>query len=165
MFKVKVTEKIQNLRNVNCFSRRYSLNRWPFNYGEKKVWFAVFNDEVRAKDHIIRIIYSELLILLQQNLLLLFCFLFLFFLFFCCCFFWLINLNWIVFWKDWIALLWSSSRSQERFRFPVNVYLDDISSTAEPSVTKHAMVIECLAKRLVCWLQVQSHSYGSFNQI
>ena len=41
--------------------------------------------------------------------------------------------------KDWIALLWS--RSQKRFRIPVNVDLDDISSAAEPSVTKLGMVM------------------------
>ena len=27
-------------------------------------------------------------------------------------------------WKDWIALLWSRSRSQKRFRIPVNVHLE-----------------------------------------
>ena len=58
----------------------------------------------------------------------------------------------------------------ERFKIPVNVHLDGISSTAEPSVTKLAMMMhhhgpECQARRLVCCLQVQGYSEGSFNQI
>ena len=36
---------------------------------------------------------------------------------------------------------WSRSQSQERFRIPVNVHLDDTSSTAEPFVTKLGMVM------------------------
>ena len=36
-------------------------------------------------------------------------------------------------------MLWS--KSQERFRIPVNVHLNDISSTAEPSVAKLGMVM------------------------
>ena len=70
--------------------------------------------------------------------------------------------------KDWIALLWSRSRSQERLRISVIVQLDDISSTAEPSVTKLGLVHhgpECHARRLVCCLQVQGHSEGSNNQV
>ena len=52
----------------------------------------------------------------------------------------------------------------------MNVHLDDFSSTAEPSVTKLAMMThhygpECLAKRLVCCLQVQGYSEGSYHQI
>ena len=58
----------------------------------------------------------------------------------------------------------------ERFRMPVNVHLDDISSAAEPSVTKLGMVMQhhgptCHSRRLVCCLQVQGHSEGSFDQI
>ena len=49
---------------------------------------------------------------------------------------WYIIIRWIALWKDWIALLWSRSRSQKRFRIPVNVHLNDISSATEPSVTK-----------------------------
>ena len=44
-------------------------------------------------------------------------------------------------WKGWVALLWSRSRSQKMFRIPVNVHLDDISSTVEPSVTKFGMMM------------------------
>ena len=48
--------------------------------------------------------------------------------------------------------------------------LADISSAAEPSVTKLVMVMQhqgpkCHARRLDCCLQVQGHSEGSFNQI
>ena len=43
----------------------------------------------------------------------------------------------------------------ERFRIPVNVHLNDISSAAEPSVIKLGMVVQrhgpkCHARRLVC---------------
>ena len=38
-----------------------------------------------------------------------------------------------------IALLWSRSRSQKRFRIPVNVHLNNIFSAAESSVTKHGL--------------------------
>ena len=44
-------------------------------------------------------------------------------------------------WEDWIALLCSRSRSQERYKIPVNVHLDDISATAEPFVAKLGMVM------------------------
>ena len=55
------------------------------------------------------------------------------------------------------------SRSQERFRIPVNLNLDDLSSTAGPYVTKLGMMMhccgpECHAKRLVCYLYGQGHS-------
>ena len=75
-----------------------------------------------------------------------------------------------ILWKDWIALLWSRSRSQKRFTILVNIQLDDISSAAELSVTKLGMVMQhhgpkCHARRLVCCLQVQGHSEGSFYQI
>ena len=59
-------------------------------------------------------ILSELLILLQLNLVL-----------------WFIIIRVIVLRKEWIALLWSRSRSQKKFRIPVNVHLDDISSAAD----------------------------------
>ena len=52
----------------------------------------------------------------------------------------------------------------------MTVHLDDISSTAEPSVTEFAMVMyhggpEYRARRLVCCLQVQGYCEGSCNQI
>ena len=58
----------------------------------------------------------------------------------------------------------------ERFRIPVNAHLDDISSTSEPSVTKLGIVVQhhglkYRARRLVCCLQVQGNSEGSFDQI
>ena len=58
----------------------------------------------------------------------------------------------------------------EKVKIPVNVHLDEISSTVEPFVTKLGMVPhfhgpECRARRLVCCLQVQGHSEGSFNPI
>ena len=70
----------------------------------QKDLFAFFKVKVTVKDHIIEIwlssISSELLILLQLNL-----------------DWWHIIISWIVLWKDWIALLWSTgdrkgSRSQ-----------------------------------------------------
>ena len=120
-----------------------------------KKWFAAFKAKVIVKDNIIKTwlfnMFSELLILLQLNLV-----------------WWHIILRWIVLWKDWITLLWS--KSQKRFRIPVHAHLDDIPSTAEPSVTKLGMVMQnyepkCHARRSVCCLQVQGHSEGSFNQI
>ena len=98
-------------------------------------------------------ILSELLILLQLNLV-----------------WWHIFMRWIVLWKDWIALLWSQSRSQKRFRIQVNAHLDDISPAAEPSVTKLGLVMQhhgprCHARRLICCLQVQGHSEGSFDHV
>ena len=61
-------------------------------------------------------------------------------------------------------------KKKKRFKIPVNVHLDDISSTAGPFVTELGMVMhhhgpECLARRSVCCLQVQDHSEGSFGQI
>ena len=98
-------------------------------------------------------ISSELLILLQLNLV-----------------WWHISVSWIVMWKDWITLLWSRSRSQRKFRKPVSVHLDYISSTAELSFTRLGTMMhhhgpECHASRLVCCLQVQGHSEGAYNQI
>ena len=95
----------------------------------------------------------ELLILLLPNLL-----------------WWHIIISLIVLWKDWIALLWSKSRSEVKFRIPVNVHLDDILSTAEPFVTKFGIVMhhhgpEYHARRLVCCLQFHSITEGSYNQM
>ena len=123
----------------------------------QKDWFAVFKIKVTVKDDIIKIwlfhMLSELLIPLQLNLVWLY-----------------IIIRWIDLWTDGIALLWSRSRSQKRFRIPVTVHLDDISSAAEPSITKLGMVMQhhepkCHARRLVCCLQVKGHSEGSFAQI
>ena len=54
----------------------------------------------------------------------------------------------------------------------MNLHLDNISSSAEPSVTKFALVMhhhgpECLARRLVCCLQVRAHivKYDCFYHI
>ena len=122
-----------------------------------KDWFAVFKVKVTVKAHIIKIwlsnISSELLILLQLDLV-----------------WWHLIISWIVLWKDWIALLWSKSRSQKMFKISVNIHLDNISSTAQSYVTKLGMVMhhhgpECHARRLVCCLQVQGHSGGSYNQV
>ena len=102
--------------------------------------------KVTVKNNIIKIclsnILSELLVLLQLKLVRLH-----------------IIIRWIVLWKDWIALLWSWSRSRKRLRIPVTVHLNVISSVAEPSVTKLAIVVQhhgpkCHARRLVCCLQV-----------
>ena len=51
----------------------------------------------------------------------------------------------------------------ERFRIPVNVHLNDISSAAESSVTKLGMVMQhhgpkYHARKVVSFLQVQGHS-------
>ena len=57
----------------------------------------------------------------------------------------------------------------KKFTVPVNGHLDNISSAAELSVTKLGMVTQhqgqkCHARRLVCCLQVEGHSEGSFDQ-
>ena len=61
------------------------------------------------------------------------------------------------------------SRPQTRLRIPVNVHQDDISSAAEPSLTKLGMVMqhhepEYCAKKIVYYLQGQGHSKGSYGQ-
>ena len=122
-----------------------------------KSGFVVFKVKVTVKDNIIKMwlfnMLSELLILLQVNLV-----------------WWHIIIRCNVLWKDLIAVVWSRSRSQKRFRIPVNVHLNDISSAAEPSVTKLGMVMQhngpkYHARRFVSCLQVQGHSEGSFDQI
>ena len=109
----------------------------------QKDWFAVLKVKVSVKNNIIKIwlfgILSELLILLQLNL-------------------------------GWRHVIIRWSRSQKRFRIPVNVHLDNISSAAERPVTKLGMVMQhhgpkCHARRLVCCLQVQGYTEGSFDQI
>ena len=111
----------------------------------QKDLFAVI--KVTVKDNIIKVwlfnMFSELLILLQLNLV-----------------WWHIIIRWIVLWKDCITLFLLRSRSQKKFRTPVNVYLEDISSASEPSITKLGMVMhhhgpKRHARRLVCCLQVQ----------
>ena len=76
----------------------------------QKDWIAVFKIKFTVKDNTFKIwlfnMLSELLTFLQLNLV-----------------WWYIIIRWIVLWKDWIALLWSRSRSQKRFRIPVNVHL------------------------------------------
>ena len=62
------------------------------------------------------------------------------------------------------------SRSQESLRIPVNVQLNNISSTAEAFVTRLGMVThhhepECHARKYICCLQVQGHGEGSNDQI
>ena len=69
-------------------------------------------------------------------------------------------MSWIVLRKDWIALLWSRSKSQERLRIPVNFHLNDISSTADPFVTKLGMMMhhqgpEGYARKYICCFQVR----------
>ena len=123
----------------------------------QKDWFAVFKVKVTMKNNIIKIwlfnILPGRLILLQVNLV-----------------WWHTIISGIVLLKDWIALLWSWSSSQKRFRIQVNIHLNDISSAVEPSVTKLGKVKQhhgpnYHARRLVSCLQGQGHSEGSFNQI
>ena len=132
---------------VSCESLNLLL---PFKlvlYDDASLWTRLsskmisFLSQVTVKDHIIKIwhISSELQILLKQNLV------------------WRhIIISWIVLWKDWIALLWSRSRSQKRRRIQVTVQLDNISSTSEPSVTQLAwwgiIMGQRHARRLVCCL-------------
>ena len=68
-----------------------------------------------------------------------------------------------------IGLLCSRSRSQQNFKMSMNVCPDDIFWIAEPFTAKLGMVMhhyepDCLPKRLVCYLQGQGHSEGSYNQ-
>ena len=165
MFKVKFTAKFQSVNE--CLSNDIFWIAEPFttkldvlmpHYEPdclSKRLVCCLQVKVTVKDNIIKIwlfnVLSELLILLLLNLV-----------------WWYIIIRWIVLWKDWIALLWS--RSQERFRIPVNVQLDDISSAFEPSITILGMVRQhhgpkCHARRLVSCLQVQGHSEGSFDQM
>ena len=122
----------------------------------RKDWFAVFKVKVTVKDHIIKkqlfSVSSELLILLQLNLV------------------WWHIISWIALWTNWIALLWSRSRSQKRLRIPVSVHLDDIlhscwtfcSQTWYGDATSWAKV-SC--KKIALCFQDQGHSEGSFGQI
>ena len=122
----------------------------------QKDWFTVFKVKVTVKNNIIKIWLfeiSELLILLQVNLV-----------------WWHIIIRWIVLWKAWIALLWSRSRSQRRFSIPVNVYLNNISSAAELSVTKHGTMMQQQWARVSCkkiglLSSGSGSSEGSFDQI
>ena len=77
---------------------------------------------------------SELLTLLQLNLV-----------------WWHIIISWIVLWKDWIALMWSRSRSQERFRIPVTEHLDSTYSTAEPCVARLYCLVGIYSMGNLCW--------------
>ena len=115
-----------------------------------KRWFAVLKVKVTVKVHIIKIwlstIPSEVLIHLQPNLV-----------------WWYIIISWVVLWKDWIAVLYSRSKSQQRFKISISVHLDDIFPTAEPFVTRFVVVThhlgpECYKKRLFCYLQDQGDS-------
>ena len=125
----------------------------------QKDWFAVIKVKVTVKNNIIKTwlfnILSELLILLQVNLV-----------------WWHIIIRWIVLWKYWTALVWFRSRSQKRFRIPVNIHLNDFSSAAGPSVTKLGMVMQhhgpkYQARILVSCLQVRAHliKYNYFYHI
>ena len=164
VFEVKVTAKCQWTfvqmifsESLNLFATRLGMMMHHYEPDcllKRLVW--CFQGQGQRKYNQVIWLFSmlsELLILLQLNL-----------------FWWYIIIRWIFLWKDWIALLWSWSRSQKLFRIPVNGLLDDIFSAAEPSVTKLGMVMQhhgpkCHARRLVCCLQVQGHSEGSFNQI
>ena len=112
----------------------------------QKDWFAIFKVKATVKDHITIIwlsnLASDLLILVQLNLV-----------------WWDTIRSWIVLWRSW-----------KRFRIPVNVHLNDISSAAELSVSKLGMVMQhhgpkYHARRLVCCHQVQGHNEGLFDQI
>ena len=125
--------KIQNVSDCLSRWRSESLNLlllnlvwWCIIMSQivfQKDWCAVFKVNVTVKNNINEIwlynILPELQMLLQFSLV-----------------WWYTIIRWIFLWKDLIALLWSRSRSQKRLRIPLNVHLNDISSAAEPSVTK-----------------------------
>ena len=140
MFVLMISSESLNLLPPNLLLWCIIMNQIVF----QKDWFAVFKVKVTVKYNIIRIwpfnILSEQLILLQLNLA-----------------WWHNIIRWIVSWKDWIALLWSRSRSQKRFRIPVNVHLDDISSAAEPSVTKLGTV---MVMRAPSWVKASCKKIG-----
>ena len=80
----------------------------------QKYWFAVVKVNATVKDHVTK---DDFLIYLLT----------------CWSFcnlnhlvWWQLIMSWIDLWKDWIALLWSRSRSQERFSIPMNVCPDNI---------------------------------------
>ena len=74
-------------------------------FATKLDWFAVFKVNITVKDNIIIVwlfnILFELLILLQLTLV-----------------WWHFIIRWIVLWKDWIALLWSSQGHGKGSQFP-----------------------------------------------
>ena len=120
----------------------------------QKYWFAVFKVKVTVKDHVTK----DNFLTYRLN----------------CWFFcnennlvwWHLIMSCIVFWKDWIALLWSKSKVKNSSE----CLSQNISPTAEPFVTKLGMVMhyhgpECYARKQICCLQVQGHSEGSYNQI
>ena len=120
----------------------------------QKDWCAVLKVKVTVKDHTIKIclfnIPSELLILLHLNLV-----------------WWHII---IIIVKRLDCCVVVKVKATGKVKISVNVHLDDTSTAAEPSDSKLCMVMhhhgpECHASRLVCCLQVQGHSEGSFNQI
>ena len=119
----------------------------------QKDWLAIFKVKVTARAHMIKI--GQLLLYLLNGWS--FCY-----------------QNWFVSTLSWARVFYGEfglcSRSQKRFRIPVTVHLNDISSAAEPSVTKLGMVMQhhgpkYHARRFVSCLQVQGHSEGSFDQI
>ena len=65
------------------------------------------------------------------------------------------------------GLLDTRSRSQQNFKMSMNVCPDDIFQIAEPFTTKLGMVMhhykpDCFSKRMVCCLQDQVHSLGTY---
>ena len=105
--------------------------------------------KVTVKAHVMKIwlsnMSSGLLILLQLNLV-----------------WWHSIISFIVFWKDWIALLWSRTRSQKRLRIPANVLLGDISSTAEPSVTKLVILLCKVTTLVFAWSEWDVIFFSTF---
>ena len=145
MFKVKVTAKFQNVNE--CPDDTFwiaepllpNLIWWCIIMSQivfQKDWLAVFKFKITVKDYINQIwlftMSSELLVLLQ--------------------------LNW-VWWHIIIIRIFVVKRFDccvaVKVKVPVIVHLDDISSTAGPSVTQLGMVMhhyrpECHARILVC---------------
>ena len=160
---VKVTEKVQNSSEYS--SRRYALSCWTFCnqtwYGDATSWAKVSCKKIgllsSSSGSQWRLILSDMTVstIAAEQLI-----------------FFATKFNWMVRYHKpecgEIGLLCSKSRSQQNFKMLMNVCRDDISSTAEPSVTKLGLVHhgpEYHARRLVCCLQVQGHSEGLYNQI
>ena len=154
MFKVKITANFKVLMNVcpddifwitEPFTTKLGMVMHSYEPDCLQKWFVCC---IQGQGHSERSFNEiwlshmslELLIPLQLNLV-----------------WWHIIIRWIVLWKDCITLFLLRSRSQKKFRTPVNVYLEDISSASEPSITKLGMVMhhhgpKCHARRLVCCL-------------
>ena len=137
-----------------CYQTRYGYTTSWARVSNRKNWFTVFSVKVTTRAYIIKI---WLHLLYHLNC-------------------WAIcnQLDLIVQHHkpehlEKIGSLHSRSRSQWRFKMSMNVCLDNILWTADHFVTILGMVMqhhepECHGEKIVCYLQGQGHSEGSYDQ-